>query len=135
MCLHLVADGGMTSTKHLQLVQNAAARLLPGARKREHVSQLLASLHCFPGTFSSSFEDTPSSFSHLEMSSPQLTSLSLPHPAAPAQCLGSADMKTRPDNDRKVLPKTKLGFVVYKNRIRCIHLCLKTKLSVMFRGL
>ncbi|XP_051980605.1 uncharacterized protein LOC127641781 [Xyrauchen texanus] len=37
-----------SSLYRLQLVQNAAARLLTGAKKREHISPVLASLHGLP---------------------------------------------------------------------------------------
>lgn len=36
---------------HLQRVQNAAARLLTGSRKFEHISPILASLHWLPVSF------------------------------------------------------------------------------------
>ena len=37
-----------SSIARLQLVQNAAARLLTGTRKYEHISPILASLHWLP---------------------------------------------------------------------------------------
>lgn len=36
------------SLKHLQIVQNAAARLLKGTRKRDHITLILSSLHWLP---------------------------------------------------------------------------------------
>ena len=36
------------STRRLQLVQNAAARLLTGTRRRDHITPVLASLHWLP---------------------------------------------------------------------------------------
>lgn len=39
------------SLRRLQLVQNAAARLLTGTRKREHITPVLASLHWLPVHF------------------------------------------------------------------------------------
>ena len=40
----------------LQLVQNAAARLLTGKRKRDHISPILASLHWLPVSFRIDFK-------------------------------------------------------------------------------
>ena len=42
--------------KRLQLVQNAAARLLSGTKKREHITPVLASLHWLPVKFRIDFK-------------------------------------------------------------------------------
>ena len=44
-CNALYAGLDKTSLARLQLVQNAAARLLTGTRKHEHITPILASLH------------------------------------------------------------------------------------------
>lgn len=44
-CNALYVGVSQASLSHLQLVQNAAARLLTGKCKREHMSPVLASLH------------------------------------------------------------------------------------------
>ena len=45
-----------SSLDRLQLVQNAAARLLTGTRKREHITPVLASLHWLPVKFRIDFK-------------------------------------------------------------------------------
>ena len=44
-----------SNTRSLQLVQNAAARLLTGTRKFDHIAPILASLHWLPITSRSDF--------------------------------------------------------------------------------
>ncbi len=45
-----------TAISRLQLVQNAAARLLSGAKKREHITPILRSLHWLPACFRVDFK-------------------------------------------------------------------------------
>ncbi len=40
----------------LQMVQNAAARLLTGAKKHDHITPILASLHWLPVSFRIQFK-------------------------------------------------------------------------------
>ena len=47
-CNSLLSGCPKTSLKSLQLVQNAAARVLTRVNKREHISPILASLHWLP---------------------------------------------------------------------------------------
>ncbi|XP_025758871.1 uncharacterized protein LOC112843875, partial [Oreochromis niloticus] len=47
-CNSLLSGCPKNSLKSLQLIQNAAARVLTGTRKREHISPVLASLHWLP---------------------------------------------------------------------------------------
>uniref|UniRef100_A0A3P8PIB2 Pyrin domain-containing protein n=1 Tax=Astatotilapia calliptera TaxID=8154 RepID=A0A3P8PIB2_ASTCA len=47
-CNLLLSGCPKNSLKSLQLIQNAAARVLTGTRKREHISPVLASLHWLP---------------------------------------------------------------------------------------
>ena len=47
-CNSLFAGCPKSSIKSLQLVQNAAARLLTGTRRREHITPVLESLHWLP---------------------------------------------------------------------------------------
>ena len=47
-CNSLLSGCSNKSLKTLQLVQNAAARVLTRTRKRDHISQILASLHWLP---------------------------------------------------------------------------------------
>ena len=50
-CNALYMGVGGSSIAHLQLVQNAAARLLTGTSKYEHILPILASLHLLPVHF------------------------------------------------------------------------------------
>lgn len=47
-CNALYTGVSESSLSHLQLVQNAAARLLTGTRRREHISPILEALHWLP---------------------------------------------------------------------------------------
>lgn len=55
-CNSLYCGLDQSSLKRLQRVQNAAARLLTGTRKREHITPVLASLHWLPVTFRIDFK-------------------------------------------------------------------------------
>ena len=50
-CNALYFGAGASSIAHLQLVQNAAARILTGTRKFDHIHPILASLHWLPVRF------------------------------------------------------------------------------------
>ncbi len=50
-CNSLYFGISQTALSHLQLVQNAAARLLSGVKKREHITPILRSLHWLPVCF------------------------------------------------------------------------------------
>lgn len=55
-CNALYAGVSHKALSCLQLVQNAAARLLTGANKREHITLILASLHWLPVGFQIDFK-------------------------------------------------------------------------------
>src|SRR4029434_10832193 len=55
-CNSLYTGISHSSLSRLQLVQNAAARLLTGTRKRDHISPILASLHWLPVRFRVDFK-------------------------------------------------------------------------------
>lgn len=78
------------SLARLQLVQNAAARLLTGSRKREHITPILASLHWLPVHFRIDFKTLLFVYKCLNgLAPPYLTDLL--HPYTPTRCLRSAD--------------------------------------------
>lgn len=55
-CNALYSGINSTSIHRLQLVQNAAARLLTSTRRHEHITPVLASLHWLPITFRIDFK-------------------------------------------------------------------------------
>lgn len=55
-CNSLYYGINSTTLTRLQIVQNAAARLLKGTRKREHITPILASLHWLPVRFRVNFK-------------------------------------------------------------------------------
>ncbi|XP_034562467.1 uncharacterized protein LOC117829052, partial [Notolabrus celidotus] len=89
-CNALYLGISQSSLARLQLVQNAAARLLIGARKREHITPILASLHWLPVHFRVHFKIILFVFKSLNGLAPPYLS-ELIHLYAPARCLRSAD--------------------------------------------
>lgn len=79
-----------SSITRLQLVQNAAARLLTGTRKFEHISPVLASLHWLPVHFRIHFKILLFVFKSLNGLAPSYLS-ELLHPYVPRCSLRSAD--------------------------------------------
>jgi len=55
-CSSLYVGLDQRSLQRLQLMQNAAARLLTGTKKREHITPVLASLHWLPVRFRIDFK-------------------------------------------------------------------------------
>ncbi len=55
-CNSLYVGINQSSLARLQMVQNAAARLLTGVRKREHITPVLISLHWLPVRFRIDFK-------------------------------------------------------------------------------
>lgn len=51
-CLYV----GQLKLSHMQIVQNAAAHLLTGRKKREHITPVLSSLHWLPIRYSIDFK-------------------------------------------------------------------------------
>ncbi len=69
-----------SSLNRLQLVQNEAARLLTGTRKREHITPVLASLHWLPVKFRVDLKILPFVFKALHGYAPQyICNLLIPH--------------------------------------------------------
>ena len=76
--------------RRLQLVQNAAARLLTSTKKREHISPVLASLHWLPIRYRIDFKLLLTVYKALHgLAPPYLSDLLLPH--KPSRALRSAD--------------------------------------------
>ena len=77
------------SIHRLQLVQNAAARVLTGTRKYDHISPILASLHWLPITFRINFKILLITFKALsELAPPYISDLLKPY--APLRTLRSS---------------------------------------------
>lgn len=89
-CNALYAGVSQASLSRLQLVQNAAARLLTGSRRREHISPILASLHWLPVSFRIDFKILLFAYKSLNGLAPTyLSDLLQPH--VPLRSLRSAD--------------------------------------------
>jgi len=52
-----VAGVADTQMKRLQSVQNVAAQLVSGARRRDHITPVMCSLHWLPGAAEDHFQD------------------------------------------------------------------------------
>ena len=78
------------SISRLQLVQNSAARLLTNAKKREHITPILATLHWLPVTYRIDFKILLLTFKALNGQAPQYVSDMLA-PYKPKRPLRSAD--------------------------------------------
>ena len=79
-----------SALRRLQLVQNAAARLLTGTKRREHITPVLADLHWLPVHFRIHFKVLLFAFKSLNgLAPPYITELIEPY--RPTRALRSAD--------------------------------------------
>ncbi|XP_026176392.1 uncharacterized protein LOC113138288 [Mastacembelus armatus] len=91
-CNALYLGVSQASLLRLQLVQNAAARLLTGTRKYKHITPILAALHWLPVSFRVHFKVLLFVFKSLNgLAPPYLTELL--HPYTPSRSLRSADLQ------------------------------------------
>lgn len=89
-CNSLYSGINQSSLARLQLVQNAAARLLTGTRRRDHITPILASLHWLPVIFRINFKILLFVFKALSGVAPSyIRDLLTPH--STPRCLRSAD--------------------------------------------
>uniref|UniRef100_A0A4W5Q8G8 Reverse transcriptase domain-containing protein n=1 Tax=Hucho hucho TaxID=62062 RepID=A0A4W5Q8G8_9TELE len=89
-CNALYVGINQASLSRLQMVQNAAARLLTGTRKRDHITPVLASLHWLPVCFRIHFKILLFVFKSLYGQAPAYIS-ELLKPHDPLRSLRSAD--------------------------------------------
>uniref|UniRef100_A0A3P9D180 Uncharacterized protein n=1 Tax=Maylandia zebra TaxID=106582 RepID=A0A3P9D180_9CICH len=89
-CNALYIEVSASYISHLQRVQNAAARLLTGTRKFEHISPVLASRHWLPISFRIHFKILLFTFKTLHGLAPSYLS-ELLQPYTPTRSLRSAD--------------------------------------------
>ncbi len=100
-CNALCVGFDQASLSHLQLVQNAAARLLTSTRKREHITPVLAFPHWLPVRFRINFKILVFAYKALNGLAPSYLADTL-HPYTPLRSLRSADQSLL------VVPKSKL---------------------------
>lgn len=89
-CNSLYSGVSLSSVSRLQLVKNAAARLLSGTCKLDHLSPILASLHWLPVSFQIDFKILLFIFKALDRLAPSYLS-DLLNWYTPARWLRSAD--------------------------------------------
>ena len=89
-CNALYFGVDLSQLRRLQLVQNAAARLLTSTKKREHISPVLASLHWLPIRYRIDFKLLLTVYKALHGLAPPYLS-DLLHPHMPSRALRSAD--------------------------------------------
>ena len=90
-CNALYVGIDQSLVRRLQLVQNSAARLLTGTKKRDHITPVLASLHWLPVKFRIDFKILLIAFKSINgLAPPYLTELVQRH--NPARALRSADL-------------------------------------------
>ena len=90
-CNSLYTGLDQSSLRRLQLVQNAAARLLTSTRRREHITPVLASLHWLPIKFRIYFKVLLFAFKCLNGLAPLYLS-DLLEAYTPVRALRSADL-------------------------------------------
>ena len=100
-CNAVYVGVNQASISRLQLVQNAAARLLTGTRKQEHISPVLASLHWLPVRYRIDFKVLLFAFKCLNNLAPTYLS-DLLEPYVPSKTLWSSDQLLL------AVPKTRL---------------------------
>ena len=91
-CNSLYTGISQSSLSRLQMVQNAAARLLTGARKRDHITPVLASLHWLPVRYRIQFKVLLLVFMALNGQAPSYIS-DLLSPYSNIRSLRSADQR------------------------------------------
>lgn len=89
-CNGLYIGISQASLSRLQRVQNAAARLLTGTKKREHITPVLSSLHWLPVSFRINFKILMFVFKSLHGLAPRYMTELIRH-YAPSRALRSAD--------------------------------------------
>ena len=89
-CNSLYVGIGQSELNRLQLVQNAAARLLTGTKKREHITPVLSSLHWLPVKFRIDFKILLFVFKSLNGLAPEYVS-NLINVHRPPRALRSSD--------------------------------------------
>ncbi len=100
-CNSLYLGISQSSLKRLQMVQNAAARVLTGARKSEHITPILQSLHWLPVCYRINFKVLLLVFKSLNCLTPSyLSDLLIDH--QPTRALRSANLRLL------VVPRTRL---------------------------
>ncbi len=100
-CNSLYLGISQSSLNRLQIVQNAAARVLTGARKREHITPVLQSLHWLSVRYRIHFKVLLLVFKSLNGLAPSyLSDMLMDH--QPARTLRSANLRLL------VVPRTRL---------------------------
>lgn len=89
-CNSLYSGLPQNALSRLQLVQNAAARLLLGLRKRDHITPALRNLHWLPVKFRVDFKILMFVYKALSGLAPKYIS-DLLHPYSPTRALRSSD--------------------------------------------
>ena len=110
-CNALYSTLSKASIHRLQLVQNAAARLITGTRRSEHITPVLAALHWLPVTFRIDFKILLLTFKALNGLAPQYL-MDILEPYTPERCLRSSELGLLKPPRSKLVTKGDRAFAV-----------------------
>ena len=108
-CNSLYFGASQKELARLQLVQNAAARLLTGTKKFDFITPVLRSLHWIPVHLRIQFKILVFTYKSLNGLAPPYL-LELVSPYTPARCLRSADQMLLEASKAKKAPRGKRAF-------------------------
>ncbi|KAK0143129.1 Dysbindin [Merluccius polli] len=124
-CNALYTGIDQSQLRHLQLVQNSAARLLTCTKKREHITPVLASLHWLPIRYRIDFKLLLTVYKSLHGLAPTYLS-DLLHHHSPSRALRSADQLRLEEPRSRLKTRGDRAFAVAAPRLwNCLPLHIR----------